>query len=141
MIADWVNSCECCGQTPIIKDMGMCAVCVFGEADAQQELIDGKFEATPKPKKSRKAKGNTPKGTNPKNKKTKLLPERLKDFESLKPFSHDLIAFNDHYHIRLTSPSGNTYDYFPVSEKYKKKGSNIYRKGLSNLIDTLNEES
>lgn len=41
--ADWENECDCCGQTPIIRDMGMCATCVFGEADAQQELIDGKM--------------------------------------------------------------------------------------------------
>ena len=40
-LADWDNSCDCCGQTPIIRDMEMCATCVLGEAAAQQELIEG----------------------------------------------------------------------------------------------------
>lgn len=41
MEADWDNPCSTCGQTPIIKGFDICAVCTFGEADAQQELIDG----------------------------------------------------------------------------------------------------
>ena len=27
-LADWDNSCDCCGQTPIIRDMAMGWVCV-----------------------------------------------------------------------------------------------------------------
>ncbi|GEM_PF-3976026 len=40
MQADWEHECEVCGQVPSIKETGMCAVCTFGEADAQFELIE-----------------------------------------------------------------------------------------------------
>lgn len=43
-VADWESDCDCCGQIPTISGMGMCAVCVFGEADAQQELINGEMQ-------------------------------------------------------------------------------------------------
>lgn len=75
-------------------------------------------------------------------KKGKPLNQRLKDLESLKAFSHEVIAFNDHYHFRITASNGDVFDYFPVSEKYRKKGSSLsYLKGLGNLIDYLNEVS
>lgn len=35
-----VEGCMCCGQFPYYKDLGMCAVCTFGEAEAQIELIE-----------------------------------------------------------------------------------------------------
>ena len=38
--ADWSNGCDVCGQKPIVETTGMCAVCTFGEADAQFELIE-----------------------------------------------------------------------------------------------------
>lgn len=34
------EGCMCCGQFPYYKDIGMCAVCTFGEAEAQIELIE-----------------------------------------------------------------------------------------------------
>lgn len=37
---DWSQECEVCGQVPIIPMTGMCAVCTYGEADAQFELIE-----------------------------------------------------------------------------------------------------
>lgn len=75
-------------------------------------------------------------------KKGKPLFQRIKDFESLQPFSHEVIAFNDYYHLRITAPNGSVFDYYPVSEKYRKKGSRLsYSKGLGNLIDYLNEVS
>lgn len=36
--------CSCCGTFPYINHTGMCATCTFGEADAQQELINGEME-------------------------------------------------------------------------------------------------
>lgn len=38
------DGCDCCGQFPYMSQTGMCAVCTFGEADAQQELISGEIE-------------------------------------------------------------------------------------------------
>ena len=38
--ADWSHGCDVCGQTPVLTATGMCAVCTFGEADAQFELIE-----------------------------------------------------------------------------------------------------
>ena len=75
------------------------------------------------------------------NKKSKPLFQRIKDFESLQPFAHEVIAFNDHYHLRITASNGDIIDYFPVSEKYRKKGATFFLNGLSNLIDYLNEVS
>ncbi len=43
-VADWETECDCCGQVPTIRDVGMCAACTFGEADAQQELINGEMK-------------------------------------------------------------------------------------------------
>lgn len=75
-------------------------------------------------------------------KKGKPLFQRIKDFETLQPFSHEVIAFNYYYHLRITASNGDVFDYYPVSEKYVKKGSSLsYLKGLGNLIDYLNEVS
>lgn len=38
------DGCLCCGTFPYIDHTGMCATCTFGEADAQQELINGEME-------------------------------------------------------------------------------------------------
>lgn len=38
------DGCLTCGTFPYIDTTGMCAVCTFGEADAQQELISGEME-------------------------------------------------------------------------------------------------
>lgn len=43
-VANWEIECDCCGQIPTIQDTGMCATCTFGEADAQQELINGEMQ-------------------------------------------------------------------------------------------------
>lgn len=31
--------CEVCGITPVLKDMGMCSVCTYGEADSVWEWV------------------------------------------------------------------------------------------------------
>lgn len=74
-------------------------------------------------------------------KKGKPLSQRIKDLDLLKPFSHEVIAFNDYYHLRITASNGEILDYYPVSEKYKRKAGKLYNIGLSNLIDYLNEVS
>lgn len=38
------DGCSTCGTFPYIDHTGMCATCTFGEADAQQELINGEME-------------------------------------------------------------------------------------------------
>lgn len=42
-VADWDTPCTTCEQVPSIKGHEMCAVCTFGEAQAQQDLIEGKL--------------------------------------------------------------------------------------------------
>lgn len=72
---------------------------------------------------------------------SKTLVKRKKEQSLLMPFAHEVIAFNDHYHLRITASNGDIIDYFPVSEKYRKKGATFFLNGLSNLIDYLNEVS
>lgn len=33
MEPDWTGKCEVCGQSPIVKETGMCGPCTFGEAE------------------------------------------------------------------------------------------------------------
>ena len=42
-IADWETPCSTCDQVPSIKNMDMCAACTFGEAQAQQDLMEGRL--------------------------------------------------------------------------------------------------
>lgn len=138
MLANWKLECDCCGQVPTIEGLEMCAVCTFGEAEAQQELIECEVSESPFDKPVKKT---NPKKRRAKKGKGKTLDKRKEDFKNLKPFSHSVIAFNDHYQLRVTAPNGEVFDYYPVSEKYHKKGSRLYLKGLGNLIDYLNEVS
>lgn len=71
--------------------------------------------------------------------KSKPLEKRLNEFEQLKVFSVESIAFNDHYHFRLLAPNGQNINYHPVSEKYQR--NNRWYQGFSNLIEYLNEVS
>ena len=38
------KGCMVCGQFPYFTVNNMCGVCTFGEAEAQQELINGKYD-------------------------------------------------------------------------------------------------
>lgn len=73
--------------------------------------------------------------------KTKPLRKRQREFEMLKPFSHWVLEFNDCFHIRLCAPDGEIYDYYPVSEKFRRKGGKLFSHGYGNLIDYLNKIS
>lgn len=33
------QECEVCGNKPVLKDLGMCSVCTFGEADSLWEWL------------------------------------------------------------------------------------------------------
>lgn len=41
---DGDDGCDVCGQLPYLESTGMCAVCTFGEADAQVEMLSGEME-------------------------------------------------------------------------------------------------
>lgn len=73
--------------------------------------------------------------------KTKPLRKRQREFEMPKPFSHWVLEFNDCFHIRLCAPDGEIYDYYPVSEKFRRKGGKLFNHGYGNLIDYLNKIS
>ena len=41
MMADYTFKQECdCGNRPVLKDLGMCSVCTFGEAGSMWEWLD-----------------------------------------------------------------------------------------------------
>lgn len=70
-------------------------------------------------------------------KKGKPLKKRQREFEMLKPFGHDVLQFNDCFMIRVLASNGETVDYYPVSEKFKRKGSRLFQIGYGELIEYL----
>lgn len=67
------------------------------------------------------------------------LSKRQRDFDHLKPFSVEIKAFNDLYHIRFMAPNGQTINYYPTSQKWQR--NNRWYVGFSELMDYLMEVS
>lgn len=38
------GTCDVCGGKPVLQDLGMCAVCTFGEADSMWEWLYERWE-------------------------------------------------------------------------------------------------